>query len=109
MDPFRVGPLPDGPLDAAAEFHARVLPELPQGGDLVLVFPSAGHDHRAWRLAVVQGLARERAPGRANAIESDDPEAIAAAARYLSAAPGVTGHLLVLDSEGAGDPILPGT
>jgi hypothetical protein len=57
------------------------------------VFPAADHSHRGWRLAAVQGLAREHAPRRVNAVASDDEAAIAAAARYLEpprASPGST-------------------
>ncbi len=104
---LHVGPLADDPLQAAADFHARLLPgvEAALGGGadpLTLVFLPAGHDHRAWRLAVVQGLARRFAPSRVNAVEADDPAAIDAAARWLDGAGGVTGQLLPLDGNGAG-------
>ena len=103
---LHIGPLPDDPLDAAADFHARLLPgveaTLAGGADtLALVFPPAGHEHRAWRQAVVEGLARRFAPSRVNALESDDPRALAAAARWLGGAAGVTGQLLPLDGTGA--------
>ena len=105
---FRVGALPAKATEASAEFHARVLPRVlaelgrahPQ---LVLVFAPADHTHRGWRLAAVQGLAREYAPLRINAVVSDDENAIAAAVRYLEGAEGVTGHLLPLDGNGAGE------
>jgi len=102
---LRVGQLPDSALAAAAEFHAKVLPLLnpPKGGeDLLLVFPPADHTHRAWRLAAVQGLAREHAPIRVNGVASDDEAAIAAALDYIAHAPGVTGQYWPLDAEGAG-------
>ena len=51
----------------------------------------------------MQGLAREHAPIRVNAVASDDEAAIAAAARYLAAAEGITGQLLILDGMGAGE------
>ena len=107
MAVLRVGSLPEGALDAAAAFHSMVLPQVRAevagaGGDLVLVFQPASHEHRAWRLAAVQQLARDHAPLRVNAIESDDEEAIAAALGYLPRAPGLTGHLLRLDRNGAG-------
>lgn len=107
MSVVRVGALPEGALDAAAAFHAEVLPEVRAtlaGGNesLVLVFEPATHEYRAWRLAAVQQLARDHAPIRVNAIESDDEEAIAAALRYLQSAPGLTGQLLRLDRNGAG-------
>jgi hypothetical protein len=102
---LRVGALPDEALAAAAEFHAVVLPgilaELASSETLTLVFAPADHTHRAWRLAAVQGLAREHAPARVNALASDDEPAIAAALKYLAAAEGVTGQYLLLDGNGA--------
>jgi len=111
---IRVGALPGEPLAAAAEFHARVLPQIVQARDeptiaaplinhLTLVFAPADHTHRGWRLAVVQSLARAQAPRRINAVASDDERAIAAAGRYLSAAEGVTGQYWTLDGNGAGE------
>lgn len=101
---LRVGHLPDSALAAAAEFHAKVLPLLnpPRDGEgLLLVFPPADYTHRAWRLAAVQGLAREHAPIRVNGVASDDEAAIAAALHYLAQAPGVTGQYWPLDAQGA--------
>ena len=102
---LRIGALPDEALAAAAEFHAVVLPgiltELGRGETLTLVFAPADHTHRAWRLAAVQGLARQHAPVRVNALASDDERAIAAALKYLAAAEGVTGQYLLLDGNGA--------
>lgn len=106
---FRVGPLPEEALAASAAFHSGVLPDLRNvlaetpSEALTLVFAPADHTHRAWRLAVVQGLAREYAPLRVNAMAADSDPAIAAAARYLNAAEGVTGQLLPLDGNGAGE------
>jgi hypothetical protein len=101
-----VGPLPEEPLAAAAKFHLEVLPRareaLATSGNLVLVFAPADHTHRDWRLGAVRGLAREHALARVNALAGNDPAAIAAAARYLDQAPGVTGQLLPLDGTGAG-------
>lgn len=97
--------LPDNPLDAAAEFFADHVPairdEMVGAGRSVLaiVFEPAGHDHRAWRLAAVQELAREMAPRRVNGIVGGDEDAIAEVADYLAAAPGVTGQLLVADGK----------
>ncbi len=104
---LRVGPLPDDPLAAAADFHARVLPAalaaLDGGALLVtLVFDPAGHPHRAWREAAVQTLALARAPARINALASADAAAIAATQAFIAAAPGLTGQYLPLDSAGAG-------
>jgi len=104
---YRVGPLPGGALAASARFHAEVLPRIlarldaPRAEELVILFEPADHTHRAWRLAAVQQLAREQAPVRVNAVESDDEAAIAAALVYLGKAKGVTGQLLPLDGTGA--------
>ena len=110
---LRVGPLPGEALAASARFHADYLPTVlaaladrPTDEALALVFAPADHSHRGWRLSVVQGLAREHAPRRVNALASDDEAAIAAAARYLAAADGVTGQYLVLDGVGAGEGVL---
>jgi len=95
MAQYRVEDLPDDALAAAALFHARDLPRIAQlasapAGQLLIVFAPAGHDHRGWRLAAVQGVARKFAPLRVNAVAASDAEAIAAAAGYLARAPGVT-------------------
>ena len=93
-----VGALPEEPLSAAAQFHAEILPHIGPTGEaaLTLVFGPADHSHRAWRLAVVQGLARRLAPIRVNAVASADEGAIATANAYLADAPGVTGQYLPL-------------
>jgi hypothetical protein len=99
MRVFRVGPLPESALEAAAEFHARVVPALdpPRSGeDLVIIFPPAPYDHRGWRLAAVQDLARAAAPARVNSIVGEDEAAIEAALAYLEGAAGVTGQLLAV-------------
>lgn len=103
----RVGDLPCRPLDAATRFYESTVPRVRieaarSGGHVTLVFAPADHSHRAWRLAAVQELARENVPVRINALESDDEQAIAAAADYLSGAGGLTGQLLPLDGNGAG-------
>jgi hypothetical protein len=113
MAVLQVAGLPEKALAAAAEFHLEILPKLsemlslttsPEGaGLLVVIFPSADHSHRAWRLAAVQALAREFAPVRVNALASDREPAIAAALAYLETAEGVTGQLLELDDTGAGE------
>ncbi len=87
----RVAPLPDRAIEAAAAFHAN---PPPMGDDLVLIFPPASYDHRAWRLAAMQDLARAAAPARVNGIVGDDEKAIAATLAWLEQAPGVTGQLL---------------
>lgn len=113
---LHLGPLSDDALEAAADFHARLLPgieaTLSGGADpLTLVFLPANHEHRAWRLAAVQGLARRFAPSRVNAVESDagegGREAVAAAQRWLDGAGGVTGQLLPLNGKGAGGVLYP--
>ena len=110
MAVLRFGALPEEALAAASRFHAEGLPEViaamaNKPRHLTLVFPPADHTHRAWRLAVVQGLAREYAPIRVSALASDDEAAIAAALSYLEQADGVTGQLLLLDGFGAGEVI----
>ena len=105
---FPVGPLPGSPVEAATRFHIQVLPRLLDQiaqGDVILVFDPADHTHRAWRTALVQGLARENAPRRVNAVATADGRALEAATAYLSRAPGVTGQYFVLDGEGAGNPL----
>ncbi len=97
---------PESALDAAAAFHSEVLPKVrdalsSSGGDLLLVFATATHEHRAWRLAAVQQMARDYAPNRVNALEADDDAAIKAVSAYLKEAPGMTGQLLKLDGNGA--------
>jgi hypothetical protein len=103
MAVFRVGPLPAGALEAAAEFHAEVLPRVlallapsRAGEDLALLFSPAADDHRGWRLAVVQDLARAGAPIRVNGVVGADEQAIAATLAYLAGAPGITGQLLTV-------------
>jgi hypothetical protein len=73
------------------------LPPPRPGEDLVLIFPAASYDHRGWRLAAVQDLAREAAPRRVNALVGDQEGARAAAVEWLAQAPGITGQLLAVD------------
>ena len=99
---FELGPLPDDPLGAASAFHAGALPEiqalLAEGAPvLTLVFRADEPLHRAWREAAVAGLARQAAPARVNAVAGTGEAAVAAAAAFLDAAPGVTGQFLPLD------------
>ncbi|EIZ78835.1 hypothetical protein WSK_2378 [Novosphingobium sp. Rr 2-17] len=105
-DVLHLGPLAADPLEAAADLHARLLPAieatLTGGADpLTLVFLPAPREHRAWRLALVQGLARRFAPSRVNAVEGDQPEAVAAAIEWLAGAQAMTGQLLPLEAVGA--------
>ena len=103
---LRVEGLSDGALMASAQFHAEILPQalevLLGGEDVILAFPAADHSHRAWRLAVVQQLARDAAPLRVNGLAGGDEAAIGAAMAYLAQSPGVTGQVLALDGNGAG-------
>jgi len=98
---LRVEGLPDSPLDAAAAFHTDWLPRaraaLAEGRDLALMFPPAGHEHRGWRLAAVQELAREAAPLRVNALVGAEDEALAAMLEWLAQAEAITGQLLTVD------------
>lgn len=94
MRTVRVGPLPDRAIDAAAAFHSK---PVPLEGDVVLVFTPASYEHRGWRLAAVQNLARAAAPARVNGVVGDDEQAIAATLAWLDQAPGVTGQLLSVE------------
>ncbi len=101
-----VGALPGEPLAAAAMFHGAVLPRiaaaLPVSGALTLVFEPAGAAHQAWRLAVVQGLARAHAPLRINAVAGARHAEVTA---WLEQAEAVTGQLLHTDG-GPASPVL---
>lgn len=90
--------LPDAPLDAAAAFHARILPEARRavGNDLVLLFDPADHTHLHWRTAAVEELAREAAPCRVNGAVGGNHADVKAVCDYLQDAPGVTGQLFAV-------------
>ncbi len=90
--------LPDSPLDAAAAFHARILPEARHaaGNDLVLLFDAADHTHQHWRRAAVEELAREATPCRVNGVQGGAGSDVATMCDYLHGAPGVTGQLFAL-------------
>ncbi len=96
--------LPATPLDAAAQFHARIVAVVRKAmvpdGDVAIVFDPADHTHSAWRLAAIQELAREAAPGRVNGVaaQPSNPEGTAEVLRFLHANPGVTGQLLTVGS-----------
>jgi len=101
---LRVEGLPDAALDAAEAFYEAWLPQaraLARSQHTAIVFPAAPYDHRGWRLAAVQDLAREAAPQRVNGIAGDDDETIAATLQWLASAPGVTGQLLAVDGKRA--------
>ena len=99
---IRITELPADPSAAAAEFYSRDLPRITHSvralapEDVVLVFRAAGHEHHAWRLAAVQGLARELAPIRVNGVAGDDEIALDEASLFLNDAPGMTGQLLAV-------------
>lgn len=106
---LRIEGLPPAALDAAAQFHriwlARARAALRgDANSLVLLMPSAPADHRDWRRGVARDLARELAPKRVNLVAGSDPDAIAATLEYLGRAPGVTGQLLPVSGQGAGNP-----
>jgi len=98
---LRVEGLPEAPLDAAAVFHSDWLPRaraaLAEGQNLALVFPMAGHEHRGWRLAAVQELAREAAPLRVNGVVGAEEAGLAEMLSWLEQAEAITGQLLTVD------------
>lgn len=101
--------LPAGALDAAGSFQRDWLPRAREAlaagiESLVLVLPEAPYDHADWRRVAVRDLARAHAPQRVNMLAGDGEEALDAMTAYLAAAPGVTGQLLGVDGQGAGNP-----
>lgn len=110
MGQVAVGALPEHPIDAAATFYARVVPQARSllsggAGSVVLVLPPAGPDHVGWRQAAIQSLAREAAPARVNAVIGNDPLVIDRTIAWLETADAITGQCFTLD--GAGEPIVP--
>ncbi|MWV28527.1 Rossmann fold domain-containing protein [Aurantiacibacter rhizosphaerae] len=98
--------LPDAALDAAAAFHARILPEARRaaGNDMVLLFDPADHTHETWRRAAVEELAREAAPCRVNGVVGGGADGVTSLCEYLHNAPGVTGQVFAVDgNSGKGD------
>jgi len=101
---FRSAAWPPAPLDAAGYFYrelaSRVRAAFADGAEeaVAVIYPPAGHAHRAWRLAAIQELAREAAPKRVNAIAGSDDDAIRQTLAWLEKAPGVTGQLLAVDA-----------
>lgn len=97
----KIDSLPSSPLDAAASFQTDHLPAIRQAGrncaEIAICFPAADHTHRAWRLAMVQALARELAPVRVNGVSGGDAVPVAQVTDYLAAAAGVTGQILSVD------------
>lgn len=98
---LRVEGLPEGALDAAAAFYgdwfSKVRQALTESDAVALVFAAAPYDHRGWRLAAIQDLAREAAPRRVNGVAGDDGAAIGVTIDWLAQAPGITGQLLAVD------------
>jgi hypothetical protein len=109
---YFVPDLADRPLDAAAEFYTKIVPLIRDDFQTMpdfngtIVFKTAGHEHRAWRLAAIQELAREVAPeGRVNGVVADNTEVLAAlqagglqeTIEWLQQSPGITGQLLAID------------
>jgi hypothetical protein len=102
MRVVRIGPLPDTAVAAAAEFYATVAGEAaPSSGrdHVTIVFPSAAYDHRGWRLAAVQDLARSAAPARVNGVVGENEVEVGEIVAYLDQAPGITGQLLAVDGK----------
>ena len=93
--------LPEGAIDAAGAFMAfhleaaRALLAQSDCTALAIIMPPAGHEHRDWRLALARDLAREAAPARVNVVAGAPGAALTEVLRFLSDAPGVTGHYLV--------------
>ncbi len=103
---YRTGALPQAALDASTAFHAHHLPEITRliGGQpdlLVVIFPPAPYDHRAWRRAAIADLARAHAPVRVVGLADGEAAAVARTLAYLDAAPGVTGQMLAVDGASA--------
>jgi hypothetical protein len=100
---LRVEWLPESALDASSLFHREWLPQAREALDareaLVMVFAEAPYDHRGWRLAAVQDLARQAAPGRVNAVVGSDGQATAETIEWLARSPGITGQLLAVSSD----------
>lgn len=100
---LEIGLLPGAALDAATAamaLHleaARAILAEPETTALAIILPPAASDHRDWRRALARDLAREAAPKRVNIVSGHPGEARAAVLRFLSDAPGVTGHYLVCD------------
>ncbi len=98
----KAGGLPEAPLDAAAAFHARIVPDvriaMPRNRDIAIIFDPADHTHHAWRLAAIQELAREAAPCRINGVVASrsDFAGLAQVLNFVHANEGVTGQVLTV-------------
>ena len=96
----RGGGSPPGAASTATPHHhaaSRRGPPPRAREDLVIILRPAPYDHRAWRLAAIQDLARAAAPTRVNGVVGHDEGAIAETLVWLEAAPGVTGQLLAVE------------
>ena len=95
--------LPVGPLDAAAYFHAEIVPAIRADSefadDIRVLFAPADHSHGGWRREAIAGLARELAPRRVNGIVGGDRESLAQMSEFLRDAPGVTGQIFTIDGK----------
>lgn len=102
---YRIAMLDSQALAASADFYANHLPAIEAAvaanASLVVIFPPAEYDHRAWRCAAIADLARKHAPHRINAVAGDDAAAIKKAAAWLAQAPGITGQYFSVDGTGA--------
>lgn len=96
--------LPGAALDAAALFHGQWVRPIRQsvadGAAVVaVVLPPAPVDHADWRCSAARDLARAIAPARINFLAGSDQAAIDGTLAYLSNAPGVTGHYLLVHGD----------
>lgn len=92
-----IAALPAQPITAASAFMTAHLPEArrlleSEGTDaLAIILPAASSDHGDWRRTLARDLAREYAPRRVNVVTGEG-EALDTLLRFLTDAPGVTGH-----------------
>ena len=111
---FRFADWPESPVDAASFFYSEHLPMIREAlvganpvaddpaptntlDEIAIVFPLADHTHRQWRLAAIQGLAREGAPRRVNGVVvGGSGGAVDKTIEWLTHAPGITGQLLAV-------------
>ena len=101
MKRLTITDLPDAPLEASRMFHAEWLGKartLLAGDDLLIALPHANHTHTEWRCAAAAMLARAGVPKRAFVVAGEG-EALDETARYLAAAPGITGQYLQLSEK----------
>jgi len=95
--------LGESPLDAAARFHAHIVPSIrammANGSELVVMFDPADHSHTSWRKAAIEELAREAAPCRINGViaRAQDKQDTAQTIQFLHKSPGITGQILQVD------------